>query len=202
METDALGLLEAVDNVTTDHDVGSLGGQDGEPIVGHRPVGAFIEVQQGDVHIGDARPCTAVQGQVVDSVSMRIGELAAACGLTNQAIRFYERKGLLPPPERGPNGYREYADSILGRLEFIRSGQAAGLTLDEVARVLDVRDRGDAPCSHVNTLLATKLGEVRERQRELRRLEVEIENLIARSELLDPRDCAEGQICNILAAGG
>lgn len=129
---------------------------------------------------------------------MRIGELAVETGLSSQAIRFYERKGLLPQPVRGSNGYREYDASTRRRLEFIRSGQSAGLTLEEVASVLNVRDHGDAPCSHVSALLATKLDEVHARQRELARLETEIENLIARSEQLDPRDCAEGQICSIL----
>ena len=73
---------------------------------------------------------------------MRIGEAAEAAGVAAQTIRFYERRGLLPQPPRGPNGYRDYDASVLNRLAFIRSGQAAGLTLVEVAR-LDRSSGGD-----------------------------------------------------------
>lgn len=132
---------------------------------------------------------------------MRIGEVADAVGLSSQTLRFYERQGLLPPPERGSNGYRTYDPSILTRLEFIRSSQAAGLTLVEIGSVLDVRDRGDVPCSHVNTLLTTKLRDVRNRLRELGRVESELVALVGRGQRLDPRDCSDRQICHILAPG-
>lgn len=59
---------------------------------------------------------------------MLIGELANAVGLPSQTIRFYERKGLLPAPERGVNGYRTYDESTLARLRFVQTAQAAGLT--------------------------------------------------------------------------
>src|SRR5680860_91024 len=82
---------------------------------------------------------------------MRIGEVAAAAGVPTQTVRFYERRGLLPQPLRGPNGYREYDASILTRLAFIRCGQAAGLTLVEVASILDLRHEGAVPCAHVQS---------------------------------------------------
>ncbi|GAB3662947.1 hypoxia response transcriptional regulator [Nocardioides korecus] len=130
---------------------------------------------------------------------MRIGEVAAAADVPTQTIRFYERRGLLPPPSRGPNGYREYDASILTRLAFIRSGQAAGLTLVEVSSILDLRRDGAVPCTHVNSLLMTKLNDVRARQRELAVLEAELEGLITRSNRLDPADCTDVQICHIIA---
>lgn len=120
-------------------------------------------------------------------------------GVTAQTIRFYEREGLLPPPSRGPNGYRKYDKSVLTRLTFIRSGQAAGLTLVEVSSILDLRSGGALPCAHVQSLLAAKLAEVRERKRELDALQTELNQLIARSRELDPADCTDQQICNIIA---
>lgn len=119
--------------------------------------------------------------------------------MPTQTIRFYERRGLLPQPPRGTNGYREYDASILTRLAFIRSGQAAGLTLVELASILDLRRDGAVPCAHVRILLLTKLGEIRERQRELADLETELEGLIIRSDRLDPADCSDAQICHIIA---
>lgn len=132
---------------------------------------------------------------------MRIGEVADAVGVPTQTLRFYERKGLLPHPRRGTNGYREYDASTIARLEFIRSGQAAGLTLVEIATILDLRRDGAVPCAHVQSLLATKLLDVQTRQRELAALETELNNLISRSHRLDPADCTDEAICHIIAPG-
>ena len=91
---------------------------------------------------------------------------------------------------------------MLSRLAFIRSGQSAGLTLVEVASILDLRREGAVPCTHVHTLLLTKLDDLRERQRELALLQAELEGLISRSDRLDPADCTDRQICHILAPVG
>ncbi len=129
---------------------------------------------------------------------MRIGEVAAAAGLPTQTIRFYERKGLLPPPQRGPNGYRSYDPITLTRLRFIRSGQGAGLTLLEIATILDLRAEGATPCTHVRELLTTKLHDVQTRQRELAALGTDLEDLISRSHQLDPADCTDAAICHLI----
>ena len=129
---------------------------------------------------------------------MLIGELADAVGLPTRTVRFYERRGLLPEPQRADNGYRVYGDSTLNRLRFIRSAQAAGLTLAEIGNVIDIRDNGELPCSHVDRLLDTKLTEIRERREQLAVMERELEVLVARSRQLDPAECREGDICHIL----
>ena len=113
-------------------------------------------------------------------------------------MRFYERRGLLPEPQRADNGYRVYGDSTLNRLRFIRSAQAAGLTLAEIGNVIDIRDNGESPCSHVDRLLDTKLTEIRERREQLVVMERELEVLVERSRQLDPAECREGDICHIL----
>lgn len=128
---------------------------------------------------------------------MLIGQLADALGIPTRTVRFYERKGLLPDPARAENGYRVYDDATLARLRFIRTAQAAGLTLAEIASVIHVRDDGTAPCSHVDALLETKLAEVRERRRQLSTLESELSELLERSRQLDPADCTAGEICHI-----
>lgn len=130
---------------------------------------------------------------------MLIGELADAAGLTSQAIRFYERKGVLPAPERGVNGYRSYAESTLTRLHFIGAAQAAGLTLAEIGSIIELRDGGTVPCTHVAGLVENKLTAVRARIRTLAALETELEALIERSQHLDPADCANAEICHILS---
>ena len=130
---------------------------------------------------------------------MLIGELANAVGVTSQTIRFYERRGLLPDAERGANGYRVYDESMLARLRFIHVAQAAGLTLSEIRSIIDLRDDGTVPCAHVVALVDTKLADVRARIGQLATLQAELESVLERSELLDPADCADDDVCHILS---
>jgi DNA-binding transcriptional MerR regulator len=67
---------------------------------------------------------------------LRIGELAAAVGLTPQTIRFYETRGLLGPSERAGKGYRYYGEEEVARLKKLQALQALGLSLDDIAHVL------------------------------------------------------------------
>ncbi len=130
---------------------------------------------------------------------MLIGEVAATAGIPSQTIRFYERRGLLPAPARGANGYRVYDTSTLTRLGFIHAAQAAGLTLAEIGSIIDLREDGSIPCGHVTSLIDGKLADVRRRLRDLTALEAELEGLIERSHRLDPADCDEADVCQILA---
>lgn len=132
---------------------------------------------------------------------MLIGELAEAVCLPSQTIRFYERRELLPEPSRGANGYRIYDESAITRVTFIRAAQAAGLTLVEIRGIIDVRDDGHVPCAHVSKLLDGKLADVRRRVSELAILEIELEQLLDRSQRLDPADCSDSDICHIFSAG-
>jgi len=131
---------------------------------------------------------------------MRIGEVASAVGLPPQTLRFYERRGLLPRPRRDSNGYRTYDAEILHRLQFIRSGQGAGLTLLEIGTILNLRGEGVTPCAHVRELLSAKLAEIQARQHELATLERELEGLISRSEQLDPAFCTDSEICHVIVS--
>ena len=63
---------------------------------------------------------------------LRIGELAAASGLTRDALRYYERQGLLPRSRRTSGGFREYDGGAVDRVRFIKQAQAHGLTLREI----------------------------------------------------------------------
>ncbi|MBS1265984.1 MAG: Mercuric resistance operon regulatory protein [Acidimicrobiaceae bacterium] len=129
---------------------------------------------------------------------MRIGEVADAVGLPTRTVRYYERRGLLPEPERAANGYRVYDDQALSRLRFIRTAQAAGLTLAEIRSIIALRDDGSVPCEHVGALLKAKLAEVGDRMGQLQRLEADLARLIQRSRRLDPADCPDGAVCHIL----
>jgi len=120
---------------------------------------------------------------------MRIGEVAGRAGVPAKTIRFWEDRHLLPPPGRTAAGYRDYGPGVLERLAFIRHAQAAGLTLQHIRQVLDIRDGGRQPCVHVTGLIARRLGEVEARLAELTRARDQLAALAARAAEQDPADC-------------
>ena len=128
---------------------------------------------------------------------MRIGEAAGQAGVTSKTVRFWEDQHLLAPPARTAAGYRDYDPAIVERLAFIRHAQAAGLTLEHIRQVLDIRDIGQPPCIHVTGLIAQRLGEVEARLAELTRTRDQLVVLAARAAALDPADC-QGY-CSIIA---
>ena len=120
---------------------------------------------------------------------MRIGEAAGQAGVTAKTVRFWEDQYLLPPPARTAAGYRDYDPAIVERLAFIRHAQAAGLTLEHIRQVLDIRDGGQPPCVHVTGLIAQRLGEVDARLAELARARDQLAALAVRAAAQDPADC-------------
>src|SRR4051794_24576399 len=78
---------------------------------------------------------------------MKIGQVADEAGVSVDTVRFYERRGVLPTPDRLASGYRTYAPSTVERIRLARRLQALGLTLDEVIDALHVTDRGGATCA-------------------------------------------------------
>jgi DNA-binding transcriptional MerR regulator len=131
---------------------------------------------------------------------MRIGEIANHIGVAASAIRFYEESGLIPAPERTASGYRDYTPAVIDRLKFIRAGQAVGLTLGELRDVLVIRDRGEAPCSHVSDLVNAHLDDIDGRIEDLQRLRRDLVDLAGEAASFDPTDCSPESVCRILTA--
>ena len=129
---------------------------------------------------------------------MRIGELAAMTGTTTKTLRFYEDAGLLHPEGRTTSGYRQYGADAVARLDFIRRGRAAGLTLAQIREVLDVRDQGRAPCRHVEDLLATRLRALDAQLADLRALRATVAQLHDAACGGDPDTCGAEQVCRYL----
>lgn len=129
---------------------------------------------------------------------MQIGEVARKTGLATSAIRFYEERGLVPEPERTASGYRDYDAGVVDRLQFIRAGQAIGLTLSELDEVLTIRDLGQTPCQHVTELLDDRISDVDERIRDLRSLRKDLVGVRKQADDLDPEACSPESVCHIL----
>jgi DNA-binding transcriptional MerR regulator len=108
------------------------------------------------------------------SSTMQIGEVAKLTALTVDAIRFYERRALLPPTPRTTGRFRLFSGDDVARLAFIQQMQGLGFSLHEVKQLLDLRERRLDACHKVQELLRTKLENVRSKIRELERLEREL----------------------------
>ena len=93
------------------------------------------------------------------NATWRIGELARASGVSTDTLRHYEQKGVLRA-QRSDNGYREYAAGSLERVQLIRKALAIGFTLDELREILQVFDRGGAPCRQVRSIAVSKLSQI------------------------------------------
>jgi len=109
---------------------------------------------------------------------LKAGELAQRVGVSKDTLRFYERQGLLPRPERMTNNYRAYPPEAVARVLWIRKVLAAGFTVEELARILAERDRGGVPCRKVRDLGAAKLAGLEERIRELEASRNQLQELL------------------------
>lgn len=129
---------------------------------------------------------------------MQIGELARQVGINIQTIRFYERKKLLPPPQRKASGYRVYNGEDLHRLRFIRQAKTLGFSLDEVREILAMRARGACPCGRVLKLAEQHLRDIQERIRQLTRFERELGLAVKRWKASEQPKLAANEFCGLI----
>ncbi|MUL38507.1 heavy metal-responsive transcriptional regulator [Gloeocapsopsis dulcis] len=91
---------------------------------------------------------------------MFIGELSDRVALPTQTIRYYERLGLLNPPERTESQYRIYSEEAVERLQFIQKAKLYGLSLDEIKQLIELRDEGVLPCANLKAMVKKHLNEL------------------------------------------
>ncbi len=101
---------------------------------------------------------------------MKIGEVAKAAGVGIDAVRFYEREGLIPEPARRPSGYRMYSPDVVLSLRFIRRAKELGFSLKEISELLSLETAAEATAADVRKLAETKLADIEERIRALQRM--------------------------------
>jgi Cu(I)-responsive transcriptional regulator len=125
---------------------------------------------------------------------LTIGSLAELTGTKVETIRYYERLGLLPAPDRTAGNYRSYEPSHVGRLSFIRRAHDLGFSLDQVRELLGLADQKDRSCESVDAIARQHLAEVERKIADLKSLRRELDTLIGQ--------CRHGTIaeCRILDA--
>ena len=113
-----------------------------------------------------------------DKTGATIGALAEAAGVNVETIRFYQRKGLMPEPEKPYGSIRRYGTAELARVRFIKSAQRLGFSLEEVGELLKLED--GARCGEARQLAEQKLVDVRQKLGDLQRIESVLAGLVAR----------------------
>lgn len=107
---------------------------------------------------------------------LTIGTVARQAGVNVETIRFYHRRGLLPEPQKPLGGVRRYNQGDVARLNFIKSAQRLGFTLDEIGLLLRLDDGTD--CAEAREIAEHKLKDVRAKLKDLRRIEAALKGLV------------------------
>lgn len=128
-------------------------------------------------------------------MSLRASQVADAAGVNRETLRYYERRGLLAPPDRSPGGHRMYDERAVATLRVIKAAQRLGFTLDEVADLIEVgRRRGRD--SSLQARAAEKLVEVETRIEDLTLIRANLQAAIAAG-CDDLHQCADNDCCPI-----
>jgi len=118
-----------------------------------------------------------------------IGALSRLTNVNIETIRYYERIGILPRPDRTAGGNRQYNHPQLKRLFFIKRCRDMGFSLKEVRTLLELVDRQDFICSEVHDLTESHLVSVRQKQADLKRLEQTLQSMVSQCKRGDVPEC-------------
>ena len=108
-----------------------------------------------------------------------IGEASRQSGVPIETIRYYEREGIVPKPERASNGRRVYSDQEIGRLRFIRRCRDLGFQIADAKTLMAFSEGSNTDCADVEQVGTTHLANIREKISELKRMEAALAELIA-----------------------
>jgi redox-sensitive transcriptional activator SoxR len=109
---------------------------------------------------------------------VRVGEVAERAGVNIETLRYYERRGLLPAPDRTPSGHRRYDEETVRFVGAIKEAQAVGFTLAEIAEVMRAARRSAAPSEALRVRMAAKIDQIDERIAALRRMRDELARIV------------------------
>src|ERR1700716_728709 len=109
---------------------------------------------------------------------VRVGEVAERAGVNVETLRYYERRGLLPTPDRMPSGHRRYDEETVRFLGAIKEEQDVGFTLTEIAQYLRAARRSTAPWEALRVRMAAKIDQIDARTAALRRMRDELARVV------------------------
>jgi Hg(II)-responsive transcriptional regulator len=109
---------------------------------------------------------------------VRTSEVATQAQVNTQTLRYYERRGLLPEPERTRSGYRAYTPDAVRVVRFVKRAQQLGFTLDDIEDLLQPADGGPASCDEARTMARIRIADLQQRINELARMRDALTQLV------------------------
>jgi MerR family mercuric resistance operon transcriptional regulator len=109
---------------------------------------------------------------------MRTHEVAERAGVNTQTLRYYERRGILPDPPRSPAGYRDYPDTTVRMLRFVKRAQELGFTLADIEGLLELADGGPESCDAARQLAESHIAELARKIADLQRMRASLAQLV------------------------
>jgi MerR family copper efflux transcriptional regulator len=126
---------------------------------------------------------------------MSIGKLAQETGVSTDTLRYYEHEGLLPPPQRGASGYREYDGEAIGQVRFILRAKELGFSLEEIADLLNLSFDAESGVAGVKARASHRLAEIEKQIAHLEDIRARLARLVAACP-----GCGPLEACPILSA--
>lgn len=127
-----------------------------------------------------------------------ISQLSQQTGVSNETIRYYERISLLPKPIKKSNGYRQYIDQDIDRLKFVQRLRLLDFTLADIREILAFKERKEAPCNYVMTVISEQVDSIAQQIHELQLLQEELNHLHAAGQLLPEDIEMKTCICHVI----
>ncbi len=128
---------------------------------------------------------------------MKIGEVSKKAGVGIEALRFYEKSGILDRPDRTYSGYRMYPAEVLDRIAFIKQAQLLGFSLDEIKQLIGQKRKGESPCFEAREIIRRRLDELNEKIDQLVKHRDEVTEALAE---WDQKEQVDGHVCGLIEA--
>jgi len=120
---------------------------------------------------------------------VKIGQAAAASGISERMIRHYEKIGLMPPAARRDSGYRDYDERDVHTLRFIGRARDLGFSIEEIRRLLELWQDRSRASQDVKELALARAAELKRKERELHEMRRSLEHLAASCHGDERPDC-------------
>ncbi|SMO82938.1 MerR family transcriptional regulator [Fodinibius sediminis] len=111
-------------------------------------------------------------------VTFKIGQVASRAHVNKETVRYYEKRGLIPTPDRWRSGYRIFTQRHIDQIKFIKRSQELGFTLSEIKELLELRMDEDTTCSEIKSEAQEKFQDVVEKIEDLQRIKNTLVDLI------------------------
>lgn len=121
---------------------------------------------------------TDIKQKYSDTVTFKIGEVASQADVNKETVRYYEKRGLIPEPDRRRSGYRIFTQRHIDQIKFIKRAQELGFTLNEIKELLELRMDENTTCSEIKSEAQDKYQDVVEKIEDLSRIKQTLVDLI------------------------